>query len=171
MNNGLQYTRNPKTNLTQFWTSVQIKAERRKACRHRSHCTQTKDTHLMGSSSDVNKVFCHAKLREERFPRILLRSAKLKLFVLIFWMKASRCACNSINVTQIYVSTIHFILKQGYVFRLEVSHLQAPTTFSLPDALPTLGSHSVYICGIHFSLNFLKVFDYGVCYLQIVFKH
>ena len=56
-----------------------------------------------------------------------------------------------INVTQIYVSTICFILKQGYMFRLEVSHLQAPTTFSLPDALPTLGSHSVYICGIHFS--------------------
>jgi len=40
-------------------------------------------------------------------------------------MKASRCACNSINVTQIYVSTIYFILKQGYMFRLEVSHLQA----------------------------------------------
>jgi len=28
------------------------------------------------------------------------------------------------------------------MFRLEVSHLQA-LTFSLPDALPTLGSHSV----------------------------
>ena len=39
-----------------------------------------------------------------------------------------------INVTQIYVSTIYFILKQGYMFRLEVSHLQASTTFSLPDA-------------------------------------
>ena len=61
-----------------------------------------------------------------------------------------------ITVTQIYVSTIYFILKQGYMFRLEVSHLQAPTTFSLPDALPALGSYSVYICGIHFSLNFLK---------------
>jgi len=34
-------------------------------------------------------------------------------------MKASRCAWNSINVTQIYVSTIYFILKQGYMFRLE----------------------------------------------------
>jgi hypothetical protein len=34
-----------------------------------------------------------------------------------------------INVTQIYVSTVYFILKQGYMFRLEVSHLQAPTTF------------------------------------------
>ena len=45
------------------------------------------------------------------------------------------------------------------MFRLEVSHLQAPTTFSLPDALPTLGSRSVYICGIHFSLNFLSLSD------------
>jgi len=44
------------------------------------------------------------------------------------------------------------------MFRLEDSHLQTPTTFLLPDALPTLGSHSVYICGIHFSLNFLKRF-------------
>ena len=34
--------------------------------------------------------------------------------------------CNSIKVTQIYVSTIYFILKQGYMFRLEVSHLQGP---------------------------------------------
>ena len=63
-----------------------------------------------------------------------------------------------INVTQIYVSTIYFILKQCYMFRLEVSHLQAPATFSLPDALPTLGSYGVYICGIHFSQNFLKRF-------------
>jgi hypothetical protein len=63
-----------------------------------------------------------------------------------------------INVTQIYVSTIYFILKQGYMFRLKVSHLQVPTTFSLPDALLTLASHSVYICGIHLSLNFLKRF-------------
>ena len=69
-------------------------------------------------------------------------------------MKASRCACNSINVTKIYVSTIYFILKQGYMFRLKVSHLQALTTFSLPDALPTLGSHSVYFCGIHLIKTF-----------------
>jgi len=48
----------------------------------------------------------------------------------------------TINVTQIYVSRIYFILKQGYMFRLEVSHLQAFTTFSLPDALPTLGKAS-----------------------------
>jgi len=39
-------------------------------------------------------------------------------------MKASRSDCNSINVTQIYVSTIYVILKQGYMFRLEVSHHQ-----------------------------------------------
>ena len=47
-----------------------------------------------------------------------------------------------------------FILKQGYMFRLNVSHLQALTTFSLPDALPTLGSHSVYNCGIHLVKTF-----------------
>ena len=39
-------------------------------------------------------------------------------------MKASRCACSSVNITQIYVGTICFILEQGYMFRPEVSHLQ-----------------------------------------------
>jgi len=73
-------------------------------------------------------------------------------------MISSNIGLYSINVPQIYVSTMYFIFKQGYMFRLEVSHLQAPSTFSLPDALPTLGSHGVYICGIHFSLNFLKRF-------------
>jgi len=33
------------------------------------------------------------------------------------------------------------------MFQLEVSHLQA-LTILLSDALPTLGSHSVYNCGI-----------------------
>ena len=51
----------------------------------------------------------------------------------------------------VHVSTIYLILKQGYLLRLEVSHLQALTTFSFPHALPNLGSHSVYNCGIHFS--------------------
>jgi len=37
-----------------------------------------------------------------------------------------------------------FILKYGYMFRLDISHLQAPT-LTLPDALSTLGSHSVYM--------------------------
>jgi len=49
-----------------------------------------------------------------------------------------------------------FIFKQGYMFRLKVSHLQVLTTYSLPDALPTLGSHSVYNCGIHLVKNFSK---------------
>ena len=40
-----------------------------------------------------------------------------------------------------------FILKQGYMFRLEVSHLQTPTTFSLPDALPTLASGNENVVG------------------------
>jgi len=54
----------------------------------------------------------------------------------------------------VYVSAIYFILKQGYMFRLEVSHLQDPKTFSLPDALPTFESHSVYSCGIHLVKSF-----------------
>ena len=73
-------------------------------------------------------------------------------------VKTLRETYTCINVTQIYVSTVHFIRKQGYMFRLKLSHLQAPTTFSSPDALPTLGSHSVYSCGIQLSLNFLKRF-------------
>ena len=56
-----------------------------------------------------------------------------------------------INVTKYTSSHSTFILQQGYMFRLEFNHLQAPTTFSFPHALPTLGSHSVYSCGIHFS--------------------
>jgi len=32
----------------------------------------------------------------------------------------------------------------GYMFRLDVSHPQAPT-ITLPDALSTLGLHSVYM--------------------------
>jgi len=114
-------------------------------------------------------------------------------------MKASRCACDSVNVIQYTVYSIQytvysvqctvysiqytvysiqytvyciqytvysiqytvysiqctvysirqnsfFILKhykQGYMFRLKVSHLQAYTIFSLPDVLSSLGSHSV----------------------------
>jgi len=57
------------------------------------------------------------------------------------------------------------------MFRLKVIHLQALTTFSLQDALPTLGSRSVYNCGIHLVKTFLKGFVYKVCYLQIVSKH
>jgi len=60
-------------------------------------------------------------------------------------MRASRCACNSINVIQ-YTSTQSFsflsTIKQGYKFRLKVSHLQAYTIFSLPDALPKVGKAS-----------------------------
>ena len=60
----------------------------------------------------------------------------------------------SINVTQYMSTQSFFILKKGYVFRLKVSHLQAHKTFSLPDALPTLGSHSVYSCGIYLVKTF-----------------
>jgi len=44
--------------------------------------------------------------------------------------------------------------KQGYMFRLNVSHLQAHKIFSLPDALPTLGPHSVY----NFGTQLIKTF-------------
>jgi len=59
------------------------------------------------------------------------------------------------------------------MFRLKVSHLQALTIFFLPDALPTLGSHSVYNCGKHLVKTLKKGFEfvYKVCYLQIVSKH
>ena len=45
----------------------------------------------------------------------------------------------TINVTQIYVSTIYFILKQGYMFRLKVSHLQALTTFFVTRCFANFG--------------------------------
>ena len=60
----------------------------------------------------------------------------------------------SINVTQ-YTSAQSFLfLSKATCFDKKVSHLQALTTFSLPDALPTLGSHSVYNCGIHLVKTF-----------------
>jgi len=40
------------------------------------------------------------------------------------------------------------------MFRLEVSHLQAPT-ISLPDALSTLGFHSVYMW-VTYKLKFIS---------------
>jgi len=46
-------------------------------------------------------------------------------------MKASRCACNSINVTQYPSAQSFLIYKQGYMFRLNVSHLQDHTRLSL----------------------------------------
>jgi len=42
------------------------------------------------------------------------------------------------------------------MFRLEISHLQALTILSLPDALPNLWSHSVYSCGICAGYSFWK---------------
>ena len=41
------------------------------------------------------------------------------------------------------------------MFRLDVSHLQAPK-FTLPDALSTLGSHSVYMW-ITYLLELLEI--------------
>jgi len=42
------------------------------------------------------------------------------------------------------------------MFRLKASHLQAYTTVMLPDALPTLESHSVYNFRVHPIKAFLK---------------
>jgi len=56
------------------------------------------------------------------------------------------------------------------MFRLDVSHLQAPTIY-LPDALSTLGSHSVYMW-ITYLLKLLEKLQLqSYCYLQAVFKH
>ena len=56
------------------------------------------------------------------------------------------------------------------MFQLDVSHLQTPT-ISLPDALSTLGSHSVYMW-ITYLLNLSrKYITTEYCYLQAVFKH
>ena len=41
------------------------------------------------------------------------------------------------------------------MFRLNVSHSQAYIIFSLPDTLPTLGSHSVYNFGTYLIKTFL----------------
>jgi len=41
------------------------------------------------------------------------------------------------------------------MFRLEVSHYQAPT-ITLPDAMSTLGSHSVYM-RINYLLELLEI--------------
>jgi len=48
--------------------------------------------------------------------------------------------CNSINVTQ-YMSAQPFLvlIKQGYMFRLKVSHLQALTTFSVTRCFAHFG--------------------------------
>ena len=54
---------------------------------------------------------------------------KKETLLLLFWMKASRCACNPINVTQ-YTSAPSILFLSGYMFRLKVSHLQAHTTAS-----------------------------------------
>ena len=47
------------------------------------------------------------------------------------------------------------------MFPLDVSYLQA-LTILLPDALPTLGSHSVYSCGNVLAKVSRKVYNYKV---------
>ena len=49
------------------------------------------------------------------------------------------------------VSTITLLFKviPGYRFRLNLVILRAILTFVLPDTVHTLGSHRVYIRGIH----------------------
>jgi len=56
-------------------------------------------------------------------------------------MKASRCACNSINVTQYTpAQTILFLSKATY-FDQKLVIFRPLQLFPLADALPTLGSH------------------------------
>ena len=56
------------------------------------------------------------------------------------------------------------------MFRLDVSHLHAPI-ITLPDALSTLGSHSVYML-ITYLLELLeKLITTELLLLQAVFKH
>ena len=56
------------------------------------------------------------------------------------------------------------------MFRLEVSHLQALTTFSLPDALPSLRSHGFTAVEYVLAKVSRKVYDYKEL-LQVMFKH
>jgi len=54
----------------------------------------------------------------------------------------------------VYVSTIFFILKQGYMFRLKVSHLQALTKFSVTRCFThfSVYSYDVITCISQFSI-------------------
>ena len=57
------------------------------------------------------------------------------------------------------------------MFLLEVSHLQALTTFSLPDALPNFGDPIVFTVAEYILAKVSrKVYDYKEL-LQTVFKH
>jgi len=56
------------------------------------------------------------------------------------------------------------------MFRLDVSHLQAPT-ISLPDALSTLGSHSVYMWVTYLLELLEKLITTELLLLQAVLKH
>jgi len=69
----------------------------------------------------------------------------------IFWMKASPCACDSINVTQYTSAQSISFLSKATCFDLKLVIFRPLQHFSLPDALPTLGSRSVYSCGMHLS--------------------
>ena len=55
------------------------------------------------------------------------------------------------------VSTITLLFKviPGYMFRLKLSHPQAYVNNILPDTVHTLGSHRVYIRGIHLVKTFV----------------
>jgi len=55
------------------------------------------------------------------------------------------------------VSTITLLFKviPGYMFRLDLVILRPILTFVLPDTVHTLGSHRVYIRGIHLVKTFV----------------
>jgi len=54
------------------------------------------------------------------------------------------------------------------MFRLKVSHLQAYTTIMLPDALPTVGSHSVIITLLRCRLYWIDRTVTALFYLLIM---
>ena len=98
-------------------------------------------------------MFCSKHISVKRHSVCFPETEKrCRIFFSFEFIRFSNRGVLSAASCTVSVSTIFFILKQykqGYMFRLKVSHLQAYTIFSLPDAFSTLGSHSVYNCGTH----------------------
>jgi len=63
---------------------------------------------------------------------------------------------NTVNVTQYTSAQSFFFLSKATCFEQKSVIFRTLQHFPLPDALPTLGSHIVYNCGINLSYNFLK---------------
>ena len=88
-------------------------------------------------------------------------------------MKALRIACNSKYATRYKSAQIFFILKQGYMFRLKVSHLQPLTKFFVTRHFAHFGDPIVFTTVEYISVKTFENgidFVYKMCYLQIVSK-